>query len=38
VFENVAFPLREHTQLPESMIRDLVLMKLEAVGCAARTG
>ena len=32
VFENVAFPLREHTALPESMIRDLVLMKLEAVG------
>jgi phospholipid/cholesterol/gamma-HCH transport system ATP-binding protein len=32
VFENVAFPLREHTQLPERMIRDLVLMKLEAVG------
>jgi len=32
VFENVAFPLREHTQLPESMIRDLVFMKLEAVG------
>ena len=32
VFENVAFPLREHSQLPESMIRDLVLMKLEAVG------
>jgi len=32
VYENVAFPLREHTQLPESMIRDLVLMKLEAVG------
>ena len=32
VFENVAFPLREHTQFPESMIRDLVLMKLEAVG------
>jgi len=32
VFENVAFPLREHTQLPEAMIRDLVLMKLEAVG------
>ena len=32
VFENVAFPLREHTTLPESMIRDLVLMKLEAVG------
>lgn len=32
VFENVAFPLREHTELPESMIRDLVIMKLEAVG------
>lgn len=32
VFENVAFPLREHTVLPESMIRDIVLMKLNAVG------
>lgn len=32
VFENVAFPIREHTDLNESMIRDLVLMKLEAVG------
>ncbi len=32
VFENVAYPLREHTRLPESMIRKLVLMKLEAVG------
>ena len=32
VFENVAYPLREHTHLPESMIRTLVLMKLEAVG------
>jgi len=32
VFENVAFPLREHTKLPEAMVRDLVLMKLEAVG------
>lgn len=32
VFENVAFPIRIHTDLPESMIRDLVLMKLEAVG------
>ena len=32
VFENVAFPLREHTRLPEDMIRDLVLMHLEAVG------
>jgi phospholipid/cholesterol/gamma-HCH transport system ATP-binding protein len=32
VYENVAFPVREHTRLPETMIRDLVLMKLEAVG------
>lgn len=32
VFENVAFPLREHTNLSEAMIRDLVLMKLNAVG------
>lgn len=32
VFENVAFPMREHTDMPEEMIRDLVLMKLEAVG------
>jgi phospholipid/cholesterol/gamma-HCH transport system ATP-binding protein len=32
VFENVAFPLREHSELPESMIRDIVLMKLNAVG------
>ncbi len=32
VFENVAFPLREHTDLDESMIRDIVLMKLKAVG------
>ena len=32
VFDNVAFPLREHSPLPESMIRDLVLMKLQAVG------
>jgi phospholipid/cholesterol/gamma-HCH transport system ATP-binding protein len=32
VFDNVAFPLREHCDLPESMIRDLVLLKLEAVG------
>ena len=32
VFDNVAFPLREHTQLNETMIRDLVLMKLHAVG------
>lgn len=32
VFDNVAFPLQVHTNLPKSMIRDLVLMKLEAVG------
>ncbi|MEP7056629.1 MAG: ABC transporter ATP-binding protein [Caldimonas sp.] len=32
VFENVAFPLREHTDLDEEMIRDIVLMKLNAVG------
>jgi phospholipid/cholesterol/gamma-HCH transport system ATP-binding protein len=32
VFENVAFPLREHTQFDESMIHDIVSMKLEAVG------
>lgn len=32
VFENVAFPLREHTHLPEAMIRTLVLMKLQMVG------
>jgi phospholipid/cholesterol/gamma-HCH transport system ATP-binding protein len=32
VFENIAFPMREHTKLPESLIHDLVLMKLEAVG------
>ncbi len=32
VFDNVAFQIREHTSLSESMIRDLVLMKLQAVG------
>lgn len=32
VFDNVAFPLREHTELDEAMIRTLVLLKLEAVG------
>jgi len=38
VFENVAFPLREHTKLSKNMIRDLVLMKLQAVGLrGART-
>ena len=32
VFDNVAFPIREHTRLPEQVIRDMVIMKLEAVG------
>ena len=32
VFDNVAFPLREHTQMPEPLIRDIVLMKLDAAG------
>ena len=32
VFDNVAFQMREHTDLPETIIRDLVLMKLDAVG------
>ena len=32
VFDNVAFPLREHTSLPETLVRDIVLMKLNAVG------
>ncbi len=32
VFDNVAFPLREHTRLPEALVRDIVLMKLNAVG------
>ena len=32
VFENVAFPLRSHTTLPANAIRDVVLLKLEAVG------
>ncbi|HEY3583516.1 MAG TPA: ATP-binding cassette domain-containing protein, partial [Casimicrobiaceae bacterium] len=32
VFENIAFPLREHTALQEELIHDLVLMKLNAVG------
>jgi len=31
VFENVAFPLREHTQLPESLIHHLVLMKCQVI-------
>ncbi|MCX4025722.1 ATP-binding cassette domain-containing protein [Endozoicomonas sp. SM1973] len=32
VYENVAFPLRVHTELPEAMVHDIVLMKLQAVG------
>jgi len=32
VFDNIAFPIREHTQLPESLIRTIVLLKLNAVG------
>ena len=32
VFDNVAYPIREHTRLPESLVRHLVLMKLQAVG------
>jgi phospholipid/cholesterol/gamma-HCH transport system ATP-binding protein len=32
VFDNVAFPLREHTRLSEALVRDIVLMKLDAVG------
>jgi phospholipid/cholesterol/gamma-HCH transport system ATP-binding protein len=42
VFENIAYPMREHTDLPEEVIHDLVLMKLHAVGLrgahALRTG
>lgn len=38
VFENVAFPLREHTDMSEDMIRDLVMMKLEAVGLRGAHG
>ncbi|WP_115720022.1 phospholipid ABC transporter ATP-binding protein MlaF [Gallaecimonas mangrovi] len=38
VFDNVAFPLREHTNLPEALIRKVVLMKLEAVGLRGAHG
>jgi phospholipid/cholesterol/gamma-HCH transport system ATP-binding protein len=38
VFENVAFPLRELTRLPEPLIRDLVLLKLESVGLRGAAG
>jgi phospholipid/cholesterol/gamma-HCH transport system ATP-binding protein len=37
-FDNVAFQLREHTQLPEALIRDLVMMKLNAVGLRGAAG
>lgn len=38
VYDNVAFPLRENTDLPESAIRDLVLLKLQAVGLRGAVG
>ena len=38
VFDNVAFPLREHTDLPPELIHDLVLMKLDAVGLRGAAG
>ena len=38
VFENVAFPLRQHTQLPEVLIRNVVLTKLQAVGLRGAAG
>lgn len=38
VFDNVAFPLREHTRLPAEMIHDIVLMKLNAVGLRGAHG
>lgn len=38
VFDNVAFPLREHTDMPESLVRDIVLMKLNAVGLRGAHG
>jgi phospholipid/cholesterol/gamma-HCH transport system ATP-binding protein len=38
VFENIAFPIREHTKLPEPIVHDLVLMKLNAVGLRGAAG
>jgi len=38
VMENVAFPLREHTDLPPDLVRDVVLMKLNAVGLRGARG
>jgi phospholipid/cholesterol/gamma-HCH transport system ATP-binding protein len=38
VYENVAFPLREHTRLPEALVRNIVLTKLQAVGLRGAAG
>ena len=38
VYENVAFPLREHTRLPEPLVRNIVLTKLQAVGLRGAAG
>jgi ABC-type transporter Mla maintaining outer membrane lipid asymmetry ATPase subunit MlaF len=38
VYENIAFPMREHTDLPEDMIHDMVLMKLHSVGLRGAHG
>jgi phospholipid/cholesterol/gamma-HCH transport system ATP-binding protein len=38
VFENVAYPIREHTRLPDDMVHDLVVMKLNAVGLRGAQG
>lgn len=38
VFENIAFPLRQHTRLPEVLIRNIVLTKLQAVGLRGAAG
>jgi phospholipid/cholesterol/gamma-HCH transport system ATP-binding protein len=38
VFDNVAFPVREHARLPEAVLRELVLMKLQAVGLRGAAG
>ena len=37
-FENIAFPMREHTRLPEDVLHDLVIMKLHAVGLRGAQG
>ena len=38
VYENIAFPLREHTRLPKPVLRQLILMKLELVGLRGARG